>query len=80
MIKHNLEHGGKEDILDVIRRNQEVIEDEDEIGLYDHIYDSNKSIPKKKKKKRKNREKVQTGKTPKSRKSYGVIKHSKYNF
>ncbi|CAI2366607.1 unnamed protein product [Moneuplotes crassus] len=69
MIKHNLEHGGTEDIIDVIRRNQEVVDDDDEIGLHDHIYDSSIDTERrnKKKKSKKKRKKSKADlKTPKS--------------
>ena len=57
MIKHNLEHGGPEDIIDIIRKNQVVEEDEDEIGLHDHIYDSsNASLHREELKKRQQEE------------------------
>jgi hypothetical protein len=47
MIKYNLEHGGSEDIFEIIRKNQELEEDNDEIGLHDHVFDSSSEDKKK---------------------------------
>ena len=48
IIKHNLAHGGTEDIIQLIRKNQQVAEDDDEIGMHDHVFDSSSEESKKK--------------------------------
>jgi len=79
MIKHNLEYGGTEDIIDVIRRNQEVEADEDEIGLYDHVYDSSDSEKRRKKRKKRKKNQVQKALKAKAKENHKEMDDSELN-